>query len=433
MSELKYKVGDKVRIKSIDWYNENKNNFGKVWTSGGQIPFDKCMSKWCGKVMTISHVRADHYTMVEDLVGYWSDDMIECLVERNGKTYPYKIGDRVVLKGNNRCATITDLKYNSWGNLSYYIKVDNDKDISTDYPTELLLPYDNKIKGFIEEETIPIPKFKVGDKITNGKVTLTILTLSLDRYVVKDNFGNCCTLYFNTQDDWKTKPDPKFYIGDRVKWYNRTCYIIDIYTDEDIYTYLIKHDDYREGESFEKWVPEIELTFEDNEETPIKIEGKVITNNEMIVSVDEYILPNGYIFKDENGNVINTTKIVLEKKKEYPKTYEECLSVLGIYNGLPDVEIYNAKPSECKLFESLIRLKRCRDAYWKLYGEEMGLGKPWKPSKDKMVYSFYRHSNEIETDTFSGESVTFEFPTAEMRDFFKENFGPDIEICKELL
>lgn len=116
MSELKYKVGDKVRIKSIGWYNENKNKFGKVWTSGGQIPFDKCMSKWCGKVMTISHVRADHYTMVEDLVGYWSDDMIECLVERNGKTYPYKIGDRVVLKGNNRCATITDLKYNSWGN-----------------------------------------------------------------------------------------------------------------------------------------------------------------------------------------------------------------------------------------------------------------------------------------------------------------------------
>ena len=26
-------------------------------------------------------------------------------------------------------------------------------------------------------------------------------------------------------------------------------------------------------------------------------------------------LPQGYIFKDENGNVINATKIVLEKKK----------------------------------------------------------------------------------------------------------------------
>ena len=35
-------------------------------------------------------------------------------------------------------------------------------------------------------------------------------------------------------------------------------------------------------------------------------------------------LPEGYQFVDENGNVINATKIVLEKKKEYPKTYEEC-------------------------------------------------------------------------------------------------------------
>ena len=78
---MKRNIGDRVRIKSYDWYKENKDTDGKVWTSGGQIPFDKCMSEWCGKVMTISHVRVDHYTMVEDLVGYWSDEMIEGLVE----------------------------------------------------------------------------------------------------------------------------------------------------------------------------------------------------------------------------------------------------------------------------------------------------------------------------------------------------------------
>ncbi|MBP3630422.1 MAG: hypothetical protein J6J23_02915 [Clostridia bacterium] len=80
---MKRNIGDRVRIKSIDWYKENKDTDGKVWTSGGQIPFDKCMSKWCGKVMTISHVRVDHYTMVEDLVGYWTDDMIEGLAEES--------------------------------------------------------------------------------------------------------------------------------------------------------------------------------------------------------------------------------------------------------------------------------------------------------------------------------------------------------------
>ena len=51
MGNMRFKVGDRVRIKSLDWYNENKNKFGKVWTSDGEIPFDKCMSEWCGKVM----------------------------------------------------------------------------------------------------------------------------------------------------------------------------------------------------------------------------------------------------------------------------------------------------------------------------------------------------------------------------------------------
>ena len=146
--------------------------------------------------------------------------------------------------------------------------------------------------------------------------------------------------------------------------------------------------------------------------------------------------PEGYIFKDENGNVINATKIVLEKKKkEYPKTYEECLSVLGIYNGLPDVEIYNAKPSECKLFESLIRLKRCRDAYWKIAGEEMGLGKPWSPSDNnkKPIHAITRYDGYIIKDESGGNDEVLEFPTEEMRDAFKVNFDPDIEFCKEFL
>ena len=143
-------------------------------------------------------------------------------------------------------------------------------------------------------------------------------------------------------------------------------------------------------------------------------------------------LPDGYQFVDENGNIINAQKIVLEKKKkEYPKTYEECCKVLGY----GDIETYCFfhNGADKGLFEALYRLKVCRDAYWKIAGEEMGLGKPWETSKDKMVYSFYRHSNEIETDIFSGESVTFEFPTKEMRDAFYENFKELIEQCKELL
>lgn len=158
---MKYKVGDRVKIQSLERYNKYKNRYGDInYGCETEILFTSEMSSFCGQVVTITRVRyiggVRFYHLAEDKeVHLWVAGMFECLVERNGKTYPYKIGDRVVLKGNNRCATITDLKYNSWGNLSYYIRIDNDKDISVDYPTDLLLPYDNKIEAPVEGETKP--------------------------------------------------------------------------------------------------------------------------------------------------------------------------------------------------------------------------------------------------------------------------------------
>ena len=212
---MKYKVGDKVRIKSIDWYNR--------YTNGTEVnckhyPFSCHMKKYCGQIMTISAVGGYSYSMIEDDGTYsWTDEMIECLVERNGKTYPYKIGDRVVLKGNNRYATITDLKYNSFGNLSYYIKIDNDKDICIDYPTDLLLPYDNMIE--------------------------------------RDN------------------EDKIFSEG------------------------------YNQG-------------YEDGQH-----------------DMNEWVLPEGFQFKDENGNVINATKIILDKKNDKKEKFlRELSDLLNKYN-----------------------------------------------------------------------------------------------------
>ena len=158
---MKYKVGDRVKIQSLERYNKYKNRYGDInYGCETEILFTSEMSTFCGQVATITRVRyiggVRFYHLAEDKETHlWVNGMFEGLVERNGKTYPYKIGDRVVLKGNNRYATITDLKYNSWGNLSYYIRIDNDKDISIDYPTDLLLPYDNKIEESVEKETKP--------------------------------------------------------------------------------------------------------------------------------------------------------------------------------------------------------------------------------------------------------------------------------------
>lgn len=142
-------------------------------------------------------------------------------------------------------------------------------------------------------------------------------------------------------------------------------------------------------------------------------------------------IPENYVLKDENSNVINATKIVLEKKKkEYPKTYEECYKIMGV--KLSDCYIQGYKSP---LLEDLQELLICRDAYWKIAGEEMGLGKPWEPDWDNVSdkYCIYFVSGNAWSKECQTRQCPFAFPTPEMRDAFYENFKEDIEICKELL
>ena len=152
----------------------------------------------------------------------------------------------------------------------------------------------------------------------------------------------------------------------------------------------------------------------------------------------EWNLPNGYIFKDENGNEILTSKIILEKKKEvtYPKTYAECCKVLGVsefeYNHTGTKMWYRHK-----LMAILDNLMLCRDAYWKIAGDEMGLEKPWELSIGTPIYYIY-YNRTVGTikndyaDDIQG-NIILAFPTAEMRDAFYENFKELIESVKELL
>jgi hypothetical protein len=82
------------------------------------------------------------------------------------------------------------------------------------------------------------------------------------------------------------------------------------------------------------------------------------------------------------------------------------------------------------------RLILCRDTYWKIAGEEMGLGKPWQPNwddEDEYKYGLFRLRNLIYKDTAAINPTLLIFPTQEMRDVFYENFKDLIEQCKELL
>lgn len=155
----------------------------------------------------------------------------------------------------------------------------------------------------------------------------------------------------------------------------------------------------------------------------------------------EINLPDGYIFKDENGNVINATKIVLEKKKrEYPTNYEECCKVLGIEGDSLLINTTHITDYERDLGNLMGRLHRliiCRDAYWKIAGDEMGLGKPWEPENPTKHYIFTIETcgDDIIKNAITSKWINriFVFPTEEMRDAFKGNFDKDLEFCKELL
>ncbi len=83
------------------------------------------------------------------------------------------------------------------------------------------------------------------------------------------------------------------------------------------------------------------------------------------------------------------------------------------------------------MLEKLQKLLICRDAYWKVYGEQMGLGKPWE--RDWNNLSTTCAYIKINKGCFTYSSRVLVFPTEEMRDTFFDNFKDLINECKELL
>lgn len=71
---MRHKVGDKVRVKSLDWYNANKNQTGQIQCIGDI--FLEEMSKLCGKLVTIHSITKHGYYINEDDYT-WTDDMFE--------------------------------------------------------------------------------------------------------------------------------------------------------------------------------------------------------------------------------------------------------------------------------------------------------------------------------------------------------------------
>ena len=82
----KYKIGDKVRIKSIEWYNQNKDSFGLVLSVNDTNVFCYNMQKHCCVEITVRHISDNGRYVLTDNEGSgtrelymwsWSEWMLE--------------------------------------------------------------------------------------------------------------------------------------------------------------------------------------------------------------------------------------------------------------------------------------------------------------------------------------------------------------------
>lgn len=238
----------------------------------------------------------------------------------------------------------------------------------------------------------------------------------------------------------------KYKVGDKVKvksreWYNKNknkygtficnngvyfqptmskfCENILIIKDVDkvVNAYKVEGNDYYwVDDMFEGLVKEKEIS----KDVPNKI-CRIFIFDEDYQDKVEICLGNDYEIVVENGRTF-----VQRKKPKYPTTYEECCQHLGCDDKLSTGKLV--------LFQQLIN---ARNAYWKIAGEEMGLGKPWKfenPSKHYVFTIEYSGGNVILNAVVdSMQNRILVFPTEEMRDAFYENFKDLIEQVIELL
>lgn len=104
MSTIKYSVGDRVVVKSLEWYNRHKDRNGNV-----NVPqcFVSDMSRFCGQVLTISHVYPDSCYHVMEAGFSWSDEMFEGLESEVSVPNPIKKIDVSILPSDfDTCAKL---------------------------------------------------------------------------------------------------------------------------------------------------------------------------------------------------------------------------------------------------------------------------------------------------------------------------------------
>lgn len=346
------------------------------------------------------------------------------------------------MMGGNTFNSCMEIAYS---NRVYYIG--NNNAITWDYIGHEEI---DKYEIFTLEEFLEKYPFKVGDFVFAGNWSYAVDIRQMHwnpktqevEYMVKPG----ATELWYTANKLTKYAMPKFNVGETV--YNKHTHefgeIIKYQWQKTEYIYLISHP------SEDAWYLERQLT---NDVKPVDNENKM---KNVLAELLEHIkttskedLEKEFEELKEWSNVGPTVEEFMDfcnkvnKKPKYPTNYQECCDVLGLpmQNVLEYINkdcnkhhYYNDLQSTLNLFVSL---KICRDAYWKIAGEQMGLGKPWEPDWTTSGQCRYTIETNYKKFIFSktqyGHRVLLVFPTEEMRDAFYENFKDLIKSCKELL
>ena len=233
-----------------------------------------------------------------------------------------------------------------------------------------------------------------------------------------------------------------YKVGDKVKaWVNgyRGVFNIQDITWDSI-TKEIKYRIHDYWHSVENLQPYKEETMEKNQPPKTQADvdkylqehsvknGMNVIDIETCLEMDGLKLPENVVINSKGIGSIQF--IQWYEKTKYPKTYEECCKILD-WNHRDYDRVGYKSDLLCKLQVLLL----CRDAYWEIAGEEMGLDKPWEPDWNNVSdkHCIYFVSGEIWLTECQTRQCTLAFLTKEMRDEFYNNFKDLIEKCKELL
>ena len=224
-----YKVGDKVRIKSLDWYNENKESIIECVLL--TVPFMEPMSKYCGQVATITKVvNGNEYKIsLDNGCCNWSGDTFEGLVEE--ETTPNIIEEEKTYLDNMN--TINDeRKLMKSFSLKEYLKNPARKVVTrkgnpvriiyTDAEEDDRFPIvASVLNEYGEEHSFKYTKYGLW---SNGESDLDLFFVPIKRegwvniYNFEENRIGTGDVYLNKEEAIKNIRDKKYIATVKVEW-----------------------------------------------------------------------------------------------------------------------------------------------------------------------------------------------------------------------